>query len=140
MNITLAVLADYANVSREGKLNIMGFFDVIHAAVFPSVHPQMQLVLRIEADALEMRRPRNIQVVFADEDGRQIFEIGGPLQMPPAPTTASFHMNQIFMLNGVQLPKAGDYEFKVLISDDLKATVPLKVIAIELNPAPQSHA
>ena len=29
MELTLALLADYANISREGKLNIMGIFEQI---------------------------------------------------------------------------------------------------------------
>lgn len=29
MNVTLAASADYANVSADGKLNIMGIFDTI---------------------------------------------------------------------------------------------------------------
>jgi hypothetical protein len=31
VNVNLAVLCDAANVSREGKLNVLGEFDSIHA-------------------------------------------------------------------------------------------------------------
>ena len=49
MELTLALLADYANISREGKLNIMGIFEQIFALSFPAVHAQLQLVLRLES-------------------------------------------------------------------------------------------
>src|SRR5919204_3250104 len=48
MRLSLALLADYANVSHDGKLNIMGIFGQIHAPQFPAVHAQMHLVLSLE--------------------------------------------------------------------------------------------
>ena len=48
MRVALGVLADYANVSAEGKLNIMGVFQIVNAVQFPHVHPQMHLVLTEE--------------------------------------------------------------------------------------------
>jgi hypothetical protein len=41
MNVTLAVLADYADFSVEGKLNIMGIFNVSYAQSLPMQHPPM---------------------------------------------------------------------------------------------------
>jgi len=49
MEVVLAVLADYANVSQEGKLNIMGIFDIISSEKFPTFHPEMKLVVQFEA-------------------------------------------------------------------------------------------
>jgi hypothetical protein len=49
MHVNLAVLCDAANVSREGKLNILGEFDSIHASSFPLTYPTMVLVVRMEA-------------------------------------------------------------------------------------------
>ena len=54
MKVNLALLADGANVSREGKLNILGIFDTIHAGKFPVVHAQMRLVVRLEASSAEL--------------------------------------------------------------------------------------
>ena len=49
MRVKLALLADSANVSREGKLNLLGIFDAIFARELPTSHPHMHLVLRFEA-------------------------------------------------------------------------------------------
>lgn len=56
MNVSLALVADYANISREGKLNILGIFDRIAAQSVPAVHSQMQLIMRLEADRAESER------------------------------------------------------------------------------------
>ena len=53
MDVTLAVLADHANVSDQGKLNILGIFDRILASNFPAVHPQLHPVLRFSASPAE---------------------------------------------------------------------------------------
>lgn len=50
MQVPLAVLADYANVTADGKLNIMGIFDIIYAPQVSFVHPQMQLVMKLRTD------------------------------------------------------------------------------------------
>jgi hypothetical protein len=49
MEVTVAVLADYANVSQDGKLNIMGIFQEINATSLPFVLPQMYLVMSFSA-------------------------------------------------------------------------------------------
>ena len=68
MKVTLAVLADYANVSREGKLNILGIFNIIHAASFPCTHGEMVLVTKLEAEVLDSKKPRKIEVNLVIEE------------------------------------------------------------------------
>ena len=58
MRVSLALLADYSNVSREGKLNILGIFDTIYAPRFPTTHAHLQLVVRFEAEARRVRARR----------------------------------------------------------------------------------
>lgn len=77
MKVTLAVLADYANITREGKLNILGIFDVIHAHDFPMTHPQMQLVMRFEADIAEAGKTKKLEIKLMDEDGKTLFVLNG---------------------------------------------------------------
>ena len=50
MKIPMAFLADEANISQEGKLNVLGIFDRIAAAEFPVVHPRMVFAFRVQAD------------------------------------------------------------------------------------------
>ncbi|MGB3906069.1 MAG: hypothetical protein WBB22_14235, partial [Anaerolineae bacterium] len=69
MKMTLALLADYANVSQEGKLNIMGIFDRIFTRAFPTAHPEMRLVMRFEFGAAELGRERRLEVKTLDADG-----------------------------------------------------------------------
>jgi hypothetical protein len=62
MKIIFSVLADSANITREGKLNILGIFDSIQVQQFPVTHPQMQLVMRFEADRAEAGKSKKAEV------------------------------------------------------------------------------
>lgn len=128
MEVPLAVLADAANVSREGKLNIFGIFGRIIASNFPSLHPQMQLVLTFEAESVEGGQEKKIEVRLMDGDGNMVLAITGTLKVPKAKNPAyPIVINHIFPLPGVPFPKAGDYAFKILVNGETKKTVPLLV-------------
>src|SRR5918911_885570 len=48
MHVSFALLADGANLSQEGKLNILGVFDAVQVASLPAVHPRAHLVVRLK--------------------------------------------------------------------------------------------
>jgi hypothetical protein len=51
MHISFAVFADAANLSQEGKLNILGVFDAVQVAGLPTIHPRTHFVVRLKADS-----------------------------------------------------------------------------------------
>ena len=131
MEVTLALLADGANVSSDGKLNILGIFNALGAASFPVAHSQMALVLRFEAGRAEEGKTRKVEIQLADGDGLRLFTIGAPFVIPQGAPGAPIRLNHILMLNGIQFPKPGDYVFNVLVGDDLKASVDLKLVEVK---------
>ena len=132
MKITLAVLADYANITREGKLNILGIFDVIHAQNFPITHPQMQLVMRFEADIAEEGKSKKLEIKLMDDDGKTLFVLNGGFTLGQGQAGETMISNQILTINMMKFENPGNHEFKILINDELKAEVPLKVV--QYNP------
>lgn len=112
MEVTLAVCCDAANVSREGKLNLLGIFNSIHAAEFPCTHPHLALVMRVEARIGEEGvYPLEIQLV--DEDGQRLFHINGQLSLQGAEPGRPMTAQTIMDINNLQLPRPGTYAFEV---------------------------
>lgn len=128
MEVNLAVLADYANVSQDGKLNIMGIFQEVNAPSLPFPLPQMYLVMSLSAGPAEFNSQRQIRVVLLRADGQEILGLEGHVQVPePVRAGSRAYINETIGLAGVQFDQAGDYGFSILIGGDEKATVPLHV-------------
>ena len=125
MKIPLALLADAANVS-EGKLNILGNFSIIYAEKFPTRHPQMQLVLRMEASPAEVGMEKNIEVTMHDADGQRIAGFKADFTVPEPKTAGEeVQMQTILQLRDTVFPQPGRYGIHVLINGNEEARVPL---------------
>lgn len=140
MQATLAVLADAANVTKEGKLNILGIFDRIGVRSFPATHPQMQVVLRLEAAYAETDRPHKVEIKLHEPDGDMVFNLNGefmPKGGEPGEVSVS---NQIIAIGNLPLRKPGGHTFSIFIDGDLKTQIPLKVVSIGDEPAQRDSA
>src|SRR5437764_15334357 len=54
MQVSFALFADAANLSQEGKLNILGVFDALQVATLPAVHPRAHLVVHLKGTQLDV--------------------------------------------------------------------------------------
>jgi len=133
MEVKLALLADAANVTQDGKLNILGIFNALGAASFPATHPLMHLVMRFEATRAEEGKTKHFEIQLADGDGNKLFTVGTTLVVPQGVPGSPIRMNHILALNGIRFSKPGDYVFNVLIGDDQKAAVDLKLVEAKLE-------
>lgn len=139
MNLTLGLLADFANKSADGKLNILGAFNRIWSERYPAVHSEMKLVLRFEMHPAEIGETKKIKIQFRDDQGRQVFELEGDLNVTPpqdAPRGEMIHIDQILGLNRFPIQAPGRYEFVVLVNGEVKGTVPFT--AALRTPRPQA--
>ena len=131
MEVPLAVLADYSNITKEGKLNILGIFNRIRAPGFPYVHRNMELVMTVEASPVEAGRERDIQVKLTGPDGEQIMAVAAKLNFMPGPPGEKLRSVQMLDLSNIVFRKNGDYAFHILIGGDTKTTVPFKVVHLQ---------
>ena len=113
MRIPMAFLADEANISQEGKLNVLGIFDRIAAAEFPVVHPRMVFAFRVQAEFADGGRSFPVQIRLVDEDGGVLFDAAGEINPPIVPPGEFSTANQVFTLVGMAFPGPGVYRFVV---------------------------
>lgn len=127
MEVVLAALADYANVSREGKLNIMGIFDRVNAAAWPFVLPQMQVVAVFRYAPPERGTTKHLELLLSDADGNDVLRIGAELVIPPdAPLGGQ--VQQILGLQNIAFAHEGDYAFYIMLNDEPKARLSFNVL------------
>src|SRR3712207_239550 len=88
MQIAFALLADGANLSQEGKLNILGVFDAVHVAQLPTVHPRAHLVLRLKGTRADVGAHR-MTMRWVDPGGRELVSSTGELNVGTPPTAAN---------------------------------------------------
>jgi hypothetical protein len=127
----MAFLADEANVSQEGKLNVLGIFDRIAAPVFPVTHPRLVYAFRVQAEYEDSGRPLPIRVRLEDEDGGTLFEAAGEITAPIVPPGEFLGANQLFSLVGVQFPRPGTYRFVVNVGELPAHETPFQLVQVE---------
>lgn len=128
MEVTLAVICDYANLSRDGKLNILGVFNGIEAPALPISVAQLFIVVSTEAGPTEAGQEFPFELVLWAQDGQEIFRVDQRLQFP-ATTYPGEHVsnNQIIAVAGLPFREAGDYAFHVRIGGLDRRTISLRV-------------
>lgn len=135
MRLTILLAADYANMTREGKLNVMGIFNDIYATTFPARHSSMHLVAKLMAELGEYGTSRNFTVKLLDADGSSVFDLSGQFQVPTGRQGRKPEVNLIFELKDLIFPKEGIYQFVLLVDKDHKGELTLYVNKVEMpNP------
>jgi hypothetical protein len=117
MKIPMALIADEANVSQEGKLNVLGVFDRIAAGSYPMIHPKMVFVFRIEADHGDSGRAVPVRVRLMDMAGGILFEAGGEIVAPAVEPGDFATAHQLFVLHGIRFETPGMYRFVINLGD-----------------------
>ena len=139
MEVAFALLADAANVSRQGKLNILGVFDRIYGTTFPLTWPRMALVARFVASAAEYGTEKTIEIVTIDADGKRLATASGKMTVPQGQAGRPLKINHILPLT-LTFPAPGQYSISILINGEPKAEVPLEVVRREeLAPPPPTE-
>ncbi|HMN00770.1 MAG TPA: hypothetical protein PKC99_17335 [Anaerolineales bacterium] len=131
MRPLLFLAADYANITREGKLNVMGIFNDIYAQTFPARHSSMQIVIKLGAELGEYGQTRNFTLKLLDGSGNQIFDLSGQFQVPPGGHGRKPEVNLILELKDIVFPKEDIYQFVLLVDKDHKGELTLYVNKVE---------
>ena len=127
MELTLALLADYANVSQEGKLNVLGIFNVIVASSVPSRVPVCHLVLRFTADASEKGSKKQVQFKLLDPDGKQLMDVSGELEIQPGGPPGPVTIDLLSPIEWLAFEQYGEHQLSVLVNGEHKRSIGVTV-------------
>lgn len=126
MNVDFAVACDYALVDQYGKLSVLGIFQHIWVARFPTVHPRLHLVLRLKGKRTEVGE-HSIDIQLLDEGNAEVLRGNGSVTFAEPPAGVTEIEAGAVLAFDVPLQQPGRYRFEVVVDGELAATVPLGV-------------
>ncbi len=128
MHVSFALFADAANISQEGKLNILGVFDALHVAQLPAVHPRATLVVRLKALPDDVGR-HTLGFVWVGPSGDEMWSSSGELEVGAPPPGATELDVPVIAAIDLPIQSAGTHVMRVALDGDLCAELVLHVRA-----------
>jgi hypothetical protein len=126
MHIHFALFADAANVSQEGKLNILGIFDALHMGQLPGVHPRATFVMRIKA-VPEDEGGHELTLAWRNPEGETLWESRGELNVGAAPEGADGIDMPLLAVLDLPIDRAGVFSMVVSVDGNEASATPLQV-------------
>jgi hypothetical protein len=130
MHISFAVFADGANLSQEGKLNVLGVFDALQVGGFPALHPRTHFVLRLKGSIEDIGNHR-LTFRWLNPANEELWSSDGELNVAPGPNPA-FEMDlPVIAVIDLPLNTPGLYTMRVALDGEPTADVRLFVSAVQ---------
>lgn len=115
IEVKLVALADAANTTAEGKLNLLGTFDIIWSIHLPVVWPIMVFVAQLKISPA-LGKVHHFQLRCVNDDG-QLFgpvldiqaEMGGPVKVPGVAPGLPL----VLGIRNAVFPTHGSYRFEL---------------------------
>jgi hypothetical protein len=130
MHISFAVFADGANLSQEGKLNVLGVFDALQVGGFPALHPRTHFVLRLKGSLEDIGNHR-LTFRWLNPADEELWSSDGELNVAPG-ANPTFEMDlPVIAVIDLPLNAPGLYTMRVSLDGEPTADVRLFVSALQ---------
>ena len=126
MQVTFALFADAANLSQEGKLNVLGVFDALQVGTIPAVHPRAHLVVHLKGTSMDVG-PHTVTLRWLNPEGSELWSSTGDLNVGPPPTGVSEMDLPLIAQIDLPIDAAGGYTMSIALDDAPTASVPVQV-------------
>ena len=134
MHVSFALFADAANLSQEGKLNILGVFDALQVASLPAIHPRAHLVVHLKGTGVDMGS-HTVNFRWLSPSGQELWNSSGDLNVgAPPPGVAEMDLPLIAQLD-LPMDAAGAYTMAIAIDGDHTLDVGIQVRTAAQMPA-----
>jgi len=135
MQVRYALFSDYALVTADNKVCIIGIFDTIRAPALPHQHPLMFITVGILAEYGEDRQCR-LEVLLWDPDGQPLFTRQVDVTFrPPEDVGGVATHNEMMGIGGALFQQAGPHGLIVRINGQQVQRVNLMVTQVAPIPS-----
>jgi hypothetical protein len=114
MQVAFAVFADAANLSQEGKLNVLGVFDALQVGALPAVHPRAHLVVHLKGSQADVGK-HTLTLRWINPRGNELWHSDGDLDVGPPPAGIAEMDLPIIAQVDLPLDEAGPYTMAILL-------------------------
>lgn len=115
MHVSFALFADAANISQEGKLNILGVFDAVHVGQLPALHPRTTFVLRLKAQPQDAG-VHPLQLRWINPRGAELWSSQAELDIAQGPANMGELDMPVIVQLDLPLDVVGDYRMTVTVA------------------------
>ena len=126
MHVSFALFADAANLSQEGKLNILGVFDAVQVGTLPAVHPRAHLVVRLKGTRTDVGS-HTVTLRWINPQGDELWSSNGELNIGPPPSGIAEMDLPLIATIDLPLDAPGSYVMGITLDDEPRAEVRLQV-------------
>lgn len=127
MRVKYAMLADYAMLSRDNKISVIGIFDEINAPVLPFTMPQMYVVVALEGEVSEIDQEFTLELLLWDPDGNSLFSLERHFTFAAKEPGQRPAHNEIGAIGGLPFATAGPYSFIIRVNNEERERLVLQV-------------
>jgi hypothetical protein len=134
MHVAFALFADAANLSQEGKLNILGVFDALQVGSLPAIHPRAHLVVHLKGSGADVGS-HTVSFRWLSPSGQELWNSSGDLNVgAPPPGVAEMDLPLIAQLD-LPMDAAGSYTMAIAIDGNHTLDVGVQVrTAAQITP------
>src|SRR5665213_1660380 len=126
MHVSFALFADAANLSQEGKLNVLGVFDALQVASLPAIHPRAHLVVHLKGSSADIGA-HTVSFRWLSPSGQELWNSSGDLNVgAPPPGIAEMDLPLIAQLD-LPMDAAGAYTMAIAIDGNPTVDIGIQV-------------
>lgn len=126
MHVSFALFADAANLSQEGKLNVLGVFDALQIGSLPAVHPRATLVIRLKADSDDVGL-HTMAFGWVGPGGDEIWSSSGEVEVGSPPPGAIEIDIPVIAAIDLPIQQAGTHTMRIELDGELRTELNLHV-------------
>jgi hypothetical protein len=126
MQVAFALFADAANLSQEGKLNVLGVFDALQVGSLPAVHPRAHLVVHLKGTPTDVGR-HTVTLRWINPGGSELWTSSGELNVGQPPTGVTEMDLPLIAQIDLPIDGSGAYRMTISLDDRQSAEVPVQV-------------
>ncbi len=139
MHVSFAIFADAANLSQEGKLNVLGVFDALQVASLPTMHPRATLVVHFKGAPSDAGTHR-VTLAWQSPSGSELWSSEGELGVATPPSGVVDMDFPLIAQLDLPLDVAGRYVMRISLDGETRADVPVQVRPVSAAPQARTPA